>query len=126
MVRIQQPVVAPRATWLPKNIPKKILLKQIFSKAEEWNFIMTNPASKVKKFTEPKRIPRFISPDEEDLLMQNSTKWLQMFIIIGLGTGMRSGEILNLQLENIDLFRKLVYVKSDKEGGFMTKTRSTG
>ncbi len=98
-------------------------LKQIFSKAEEWNFIMTNPAAKVKKFTEPKRIPRFISLDEENLLMQNSSKWLQMFIIIGLGTGMRSGEILNIQFDNIDLFRKLIFVKSDKEGGFMTKTR---
>ena len=53
--------------------------------------------------------------------MKVATPWVKSFLVIGLNTGMRKGEIYNLQWKNIDLKRRQIEVKS--EGDFETKTR---
>ncbi|MFC1540579.1 tyrosine-type recombinase/integrase [Candidatus Margulisiibacteriota bacterium] len=98
-------------------------LKQLFRLAEEWGFNLKNPATCVKKFKEPRKIPRFLSIDEGRRLIDGATPWGRMYILIGLGTGMRNEEILNLRFDNVDLARNVIMVKSDPENGFMVKNR---
>lgn len=99
-------------------------IKQMFRLAEEWGFILKNPARKVLKYREPKRFPRYLTIEEIYRLVHNATPWSRMYILIGLGTGMRNGEILNLRIKNIALDRNLIFVKSDIDSGFMVKNRS--
>ena len=98
-------------------------LKQLFRLAEEWGFNMRNPAASIKKYREPKKIPRFLSVEEIRSLIDNSTPWIRMYLLIALGTGMRNEEILNLKPENIDLDRNIIMVKSCPKSGFMVKNR---
>lgn len=98
-------------------------LKQLFRLAEEWGFNLKNPATCVKKFKEPRKIPRFLSVEEIRQLIDSATPWARMYILIGLGTGMRNEEILNLRFDNVDLARNVIMVKSDPENGFMVKNR---
>ena len=96
-------------------------LKQIFSKAEEWGFCTKNPATHIKKFTEPRKQPRFLSRDEVIRLTEAASPWLRPFIIIAAETGMRYSEILHLRFDSIDLERNVIMVRND--AGFKVKNR---
>jgi site-specific recombinase XerD len=96
-------------------------LKQIFSKAEEWSFCQKNPATRIKKFSEPKKQPRFLSQEEIIRLTEAASPRLRPFIIIAAETGMRYGEILHLRFDSIDFGRNVIMVRNDV--GFKVKNR---
>jgi site-specific recombinase XerD len=98
-------------------------IKQLFRLAEEWGFVMKNPAKLVKKYKEPKGNPRFLNRDEIITLLEHSSEWLKMFIYFGLGAGLRYSEIISLRFECIDLERNVIKIKNDPENGFMVKNR---
>jgi len=98
-------------------------LKQILRLAKEWGFAHKNPAENTKKFSEPKRQPRFLTEEEILRLINHSSPWLRMFVYFALGTGMRTGEILNLRFEDIDFQRNVVMVKSNPKRGYLVKNK---
>ena len=59
---------------------------------------------------------RWISSEEEGRLLANSAPWLQDMIVFALNTGMRRGEILNLQWQAVDLIRQVLVVMRSKNG----------
>jgi site-specific recombinase XerD len=98
-------------------------LKQIFRLAKEWGFNLKNPAEGTRKFSEPKRQPRFLTEEEILRLLSHSSPWLRMFVYFALGTGMRTGEILNLRFEDIDFQRNVVMVRSNPKKGYLVKNK---
>jgi integrase len=56
-----------------------------------------------------------LSSDEEGRLLAHSAPWLQDIIVFALNTGMRRGEILNLQWQAIDLNRQVLVVMRSKK-----------
>jgi integrase len=76
--------------------------------------------SRVKKLREAEGRNRTLSPDECSRLLKacakSSNKLLLPFVILALTTGARSGELLSLQWNAVDLENGLIHLKSTKNG----------
>jgi integrase len=62
-------------------------------------------------------IERWLMPDEETRLLEASPLWLKEIILFAIHTGLRQGEILNLQWAQVDLFRRTIILLEQKNGG---------
>ena len=77
--------------------------------------------NQVQKLKESSGNLRFFSLDEIRLLIQKANPYIERFIHVGLMTGLRHGEILNIKLEHIDLKNNLIHIFNNSE--FETKNR---
>jgi len=92
-------------------------LKRMFSLAVEWGYAKSNPAQRVRQFSEYEFIKeRILTPTEEAALLRECHGQLKPLVIAALNTGMRRGELLALRWEDIDLRRGLIWVKKSKSG----------
>ena len=74
---------------------------------KEWGWVENNPVMKVRRLPEPQGRVRFLSDDERERLLQACTgsinKQLYPIVVLALSTGMRQGEILGLNWDDVDL-----------------------
>ncbi len=97
-------------------------LKAAFNKAIEWNYIPVNPFVRIKLPTIPTPIPAFITEIElEEILEKTNSELLKDIFVTLYNTGMRAGEICNLEWNDIDLDKRFIKI-SNKED-FLTKNR---
>lgn len=85
----------------------------------EWKWIKENPAADLSfSIGNSNARDRWLSLDEEQRLLSAATNpnWLRSLLVTALHTGMRRGEILNLQWQDIDFQRKLLTVHKSKNG----------
>lgn len=61
-------------------------------------------------------VDRWLTPHEEERLLVSSSVWLREIIMFAMHTGMRQGEILNLQWRDIDFARSTLVVMKSKNG----------
>jgi integrase len=73
------------------------LLKLLFRSAQEWGFISSNPAAKIKLFKENNTRIRILSEDEQKHLIEAAANHLKPIIVIALNTAMRKNEIRRLR-----------------------------
>ena len=89
----------------------------MFNRAIDWNYLDSNPAKKVKLFSETENLrERILSFDDEEALIGVASGHLRSMIIVGLNTGMRRNEILKLKWEQVDFVMMLVKVENTKSG----------
>ncbi|MDE3019306.1 MAG: tyrosine-type recombinase/integrase, partial [Nitrospirota bacterium] len=100
----------------PKTINDEIkLLSHAFKLAmKEWEWVTVNPVDRVSREKVYNQIERWLSLDEEQRLLAASPRWLQEIIVFAIHTGLRQGEILNLQWSQIDLFRRTMILLEQK------------
>jgi integrase len=101
------------------------IISSMFSHAIELGYIHKNPArnKKLMRFSQiQKNKVRFLSKDEIKLIL-NAVKdtFLYELVLCGIYTGMRRGELVNLEYEDVDYKRRLIYVRNKE--GFQTKSR---
>ena len=72
-------------------------LKTLFNKAIEWGKLELNPMKKVKLWKENNQRVRYLEKEEIKRLLENCPDYLKPIVLVALNTGMRQGEILNLQ-----------------------------
>ena len=90
-------------------------LKQIFKKANEWGYLANDPASKVKQFGEPKKMPNPFRDDEIVALKNSLSDAHRDILIVYLETGMRRGELTNLAWKDVSFDdRGTIAVRSPK------------
>lgn len=76
-----------------------------------------NPVRQVKFFDEDAAPFRVLERDEEQVLWDALGKgawYLFPFVRLALLTGMRAGELLNLQVSDVDFGRSLVFIRNPK------------
>ena len=97
-------------------------LKAAINKAVEWNYITVNPFTKVKFPRLSKTFPVFI-PEDEFLIILANTKYqhLREFFTIAFYTGLRIGELVNMQWNWIDFLQNQITVKCTDD--FLTKSK---
>lgn len=83
-------------------------LSHVYSIAvREWEWLDTNPMSKVSKLKEPRGRVRYLSEEEREALLQacrsDKDALLYPFVVLALSTGARAGELQHLTWKDIDL-----------------------
>jgi integrase len=98
------------------------LLSHVLSVAkQEWGVdLQSNPLGSVTKPKESKQRERRLEVNEETSLLKSSSNsrnhWLTPIIIVAIETGMRRGELLNLNWEDINLDLRVAHLDITKNG----------
>lgn len=101
----------------PLRVNKEMqVLSSIFTLALEKQLISSRPRTTMFRVSS-ERI-RYLTPDEENRLFEQleSCEWLKPIVLIALHTGMRRGEICNLQWFDLNFDRGLIHVRNTKNG----------
>ena len=104
----------------PATINRHIAtIKHMFTKAEQWEMVEEGILKKVrsvKLLEENNKRLRYLSREECETLINECNKHLKPIVIMALNTGMRRGEILNLQWDNVDLRHGFILLSMTKNG----------
>ncbi len=102
----------------PATINRELaMLSKAFSLAvKEWEWLCDNPLSKVPREKENNERDRWLSKNEETLLLDNSPKWLGEMIQFALNTGLRQDELLSLSWSRVNMLRKTIIIQETKNG----------
>jgi len=95
-------------------------LKAAFNCAVRWDLLRENPFAKCSPMRIPERQPKFLSEEEFWRLCSRADALFRRMFVFTVLTGMRLGEVLNLEWGSVDLKRKLILVSNSD--GFLTKT----
>jgi integrase len=87
-------------------------LKNVFTKAVEWDKTGENPIKKVRLYREDNSRTRFLTDEEEDRLLPHCKPQLQSLVITALHTGFRASELRSLTWNDIDFRRRTVTVRA--------------
>ncbi|MCH7974773.1 MAG: tyrosine-type recombinase/integrase [Bacteroidetes bacterium] len=97
-------------------------LKAAFSKAVVWEYIQENPFKKIKAPKQVKSLPIFINKEDfQTILDHTKHQFLKDIFITGFYSGMRLGELVNMNWSWIDFNQNLITVKNSN--GFTTKSK---
>jgi len=91
-----------------------IVLRHMLNTAVKLKKLLYTPMRDIKQFKVQERSLRVITREEEERLLEVSCNHLKKFIIAALNTGMRLGELLNLEWENVDLDKNTITVTGTK------------
>ena len=94
-------------------------LKNMLRKAVEWGYIKQNPAAGIKQFKETPKAARYLTSEECSALLAACPDHLYPIVVLALNTGMRKGELLHLQWEDVDFRRGTITVRNRRD--FHTK-----
>jgi integrase len=103
----------------PRTINYELaLMSHAFNIAiKEWEWLKDNPVRKVSRERVNNIIERWMTYEEEQKLLNASIEWVQPILILGIETGLRQDELLNLRWSNVDLFRKTLTILEQKNKG---------
>lgn len=104
----------PQAGASARTVNRELgLARHAFNLAiREWQRASHNPFAMVRSETGPKGGDRWLRDEEEALLLATCPRWLEELVEMALETGMRLGELLGLERQNVDLVRKVIYVEA--------------
>ena len=95
------------------------VISHLFNKAIEWSWINHKPAM-IKRLKEDAGRIIYLTTDEIEKLLEaareDQDQDIFPFILIGLETSMRHMEILSIQVRNIDLGKRVIYIPKAKAG----------
>jgi len=94
-------------------------IKHMISKTVEWEMVEEEALRRVRRvklLEENNRRLRYLSKEECKILIDVSNGHLRSIIIAALNTGMRRGEILSLQWNNVDLKHGFILLDKTKNG----------
>ncbi|GAG10203.1 unnamed protein product, partial [marine sediment metagenome] len=101
----------------PASVNRELsVLKTAFNIAIKWKMADENPVRDVRFLRQPDPRERILTEEEEKRLLEASTEHLKPVIMIALRTGMRKGEIANLEWEQVDMRHREIEVTKTKSG----------
>ncbi|MGB3479915.1 MAG: tyrosine-type recombinase/integrase [bacterium] len=89
-------------------------IKHMFNKAVQWGYLANSPLRTVKKYKEPPGRVRYLSENESVKLLRQCADHLKPIVMMALNTGMRKGEILNLEWADIDMHNRTITLRKTK------------
>ena len=103
----------------PASINRELMcLSAIFREAVKRQLLDKNPVRGIKQLAEQNQVDRYLTDEEERVLLAACNPSLRPIVICALHSGMRRGEILSRTWEDVDFDQQLVrvrYTKSKKK-----------
>lgn len=104
----------------PSTVNREIImLKHMYKKAVEWGYLIVSPIRNVKILKEPPGRVRYVKPAEWQRLLSACSRDIRNIIIFARHTGLRRGEIFNLQWNDIDWDNKRITIHARKNNTSM-------
>lgn len=96
-------------------------LSALFRMAIKRGYVQDNPVKRIEmpKYIRPEM--KFFTKAEIALMMTNCSRYMRGILLLGLTTGMRSAEIVNLKWANVDMDNDIIHIKCDES--FKTKNK---
>jgi len=88
----------------------------MYNRAIDWGKADSNPVKPIKKLRENPGRERYLSDEEIDLLLGQANNKIKPILIVALNTGMRFGEIINLEWHSVDFALTTIYLTNTKNG----------
>ncbi len=105
---------------MPATINRHVaVMKQMFTKAAEWEMVEEERSKivhKVKLLEENNNRLRFLSKDKCQALVKASDAHLRPIVICALNAGVRNGEIFGLKWDDVDLKHSFILLQITKNG----------
>ncbi len=96
----------------PATINKEFTtIKHFFNKAIEKNYLKANPAKGIKAIKSQQKFPRYLSKEKIQTLLDTAQGDMEEILITFLNTGMRRGELTNLQWEDVHLKSRRITIQ---------------
>ncbi len=96
---------------------------------KEWGFSVSNPVRQIRMPKPGKPRQRRLEAGEEDALLAacktSRAFYLHSFVVLAVETGMRSGELLGIYWEHVNLTNRTVFLPDTKNGSPRTVPLST-
>lgn len=103
------------------------LLSKIFGTAQRWGWMESNPAQDIDlPPMECRRPKRLLTPDEISKLAYALAEPVRTIFLMGALTGLRIGELLALEVEDVDFTRATVSVRRDVYRGHVGTPKTPG
>lgn len=107
-------------TAKPGTINRELsVVSHLMNKALDWKWLDHKPCN-IKRLKEDSGRIVYLTTDQIAKLIeaakQDQCPYIYPFIVIGLGTSMRRMEILSVELKNIDLDKRVIYIPKAKAG----------
>jgi integrase len=91
-------------------------LRAFFNLAIKWGYLRKNPTRGVNMLkVKDKKQPRFLSQDECEKLLKAAQGYMREIIFTLLNTGMRRGELENLEWNDIDFRNRRIRIMAKKD-----------
>lgn len=91
-------------------------LRCLFNRAIDWGMAKENPVAKVKFFRENNKRLRYLEKEEIAKLLDACAPYLQSIVQLALNTGMRKGELQNLQWSDVNFKEGFIVLRETKNG----------
>ncbi len=102
----------------PATLNKELsFLRHALEMAVVWEWLETNPATRIPREKVRNRMERWLTPEEEERLLAVCPEWLRDMVVFALNTGFRKGEILSLTWKQIDWTREAIIFWEQKNSG---------
>lgn len=100
----------------PATVNRELaLMKHAFNMARrEWEWVKDNPVSMVSMEKEPPPRDRWLTREEEAMLLAWSPGWLHRMIVFSVETGLRRGELVNLKWSDVQMQVRVIVVFGSK------------
>ena len=92
------------------------LLSRVFSMAVDNQLVEFNPCKRVRRLRASQGRERSLTREEEARLMSKLYGWAVSLVVLAVGTGMRLGELCQLEWSRVDFERGLILVTNTKSG----------
>ncbi|QQS34773.1 MAG: site-specific integrase [Ignavibacteriales bacterium] len=107
---------APRGVYVYLRV-----LKAMFNKAKEWNYVQENPVGKIRLAKRQSVKKEFITDEQfEKILSHISTDMIKDFIVLAFYTACRLSELTFMKWCDVDFIRNVIVIGSES---FQTKSR---
>ena len=103
------------------------LLSKLFSTAVNWEWMEANPAQNIGlPPMERRRAARLLTPEEINKLARSLAEPVRTIFLLGVLTGLRIGELLGLQVQDVETTHALLSVRRDVYRGHVGTPKTPG
>ena len=96
----------------PKTVVNELVpIKKMFKHGVKWRYLKINPAQDVERPRVEKEEVQILTPDEIKQFLEHVTPKYKTFFLTAILTGLRRGELLGLQGDDIDWNHNQIHVR---------------